>query len=156
MTSLLPAPPPLHATDLLQAAVEQAFNAVVITNAVCRMGWPAHHLLQPGVLPHHGLHAPQELLGPLAAPAARPTTDPQVLQRLRECLQQGTFFQGSTVNYRKDGSSYLVEWNVPPCAMPRVRCRPMCRCSKTSQRGWGRAAPGPAGTGTACHPRRRC
>ena len=43
-----------------------------------------------------------------------PKTDPQVLQRLRECLRSGTFFQGSTVNYRKDGSSYLVEWNISP------------------------------------------
>ena len=43
-----------------------------------------------------------------------PKTDPQVLQRLRECLRSGTFFQGSTVNYRKDGSSYLVEWNIAP------------------------------------------
>ena len=43
-------------------------------------------------------------------------TDQLVLQRLRDCLHQGLSFQGSVLNYRKDGSTYHVEWNISPRA----------------------------------------
>lgn len=99
--------------QLLQTAVEQAFNAVLITDAGLRDGGPCITYCNPAFCRMTG-YAATELLGRSPRLLQGPQTDPQVLQRLRECLRNGTFFQGSTVNYRKDGSSYLVEWNISP------------------------------------------
>ena len=41
-----------------------------------------------------------------------------VIDRLRQCLRDGTYFHGSTINYRKDGRPYTVEWNISPVRDP--------------------------------------
>lgn len=41
-------------------------------------------------------------------------TDPKVISYLKTCLISGEFFVGSTINYKKDGSSYNVYWNISP------------------------------------------
>jgi len=98
---------------LLQTAVEQAFNAVVITDARLHDGGPYITYCNPAFCRMTG-YAAIDLLGHSPRLLQGPQTDPLVLQRLRECLHKEQFFQGSTVNYRKDGSSYLVEWNISP------------------------------------------
>jgi PAS domain-containing protein len=37
-----------------------------------------------------------------------------MLKELREALRRGEQFSGETVNYRKDGSEYYVEWDITP------------------------------------------
>ena len=116
LVTSLPAPSTPACPDLAQllhTAVAQAFNAVVITNATLEGEGPCITYCNPAFCRMTG-YTEQELLGRSPRLLQGPHTDPQVLQRLRECLQQGRFFQGSTVNYRKDGSSYLVEWNISP------------------------------------------
>lgn len=39
-------------------------------------------------------------------------TDPAVLERLNETVERGETFHGTTVNYRKDGSPFDMEWKV--------------------------------------------
>ena len=41
-------------------------------------------------------------------------TDQSVLDRLRSDLSAGRVFEGSTVNYRKDGSEFTMFWRVFP------------------------------------------
>lgn len=116
LVTSLPAPCSPACPDLAQllhTAVAQAFNAVVITNAALDGEGPCITYCNPAFCRMTG-YTEQELLGRSPRLLQGPHTDPQVLQRLRECLRSGTFFQGSTVNYRKDGSSYLVEWNISP------------------------------------------
>lgn len=115
MTSFiaLPSINGLDQVPLLQAAVEQAFNAVIITSAALDGEGPCIMYCNPAFCRMTG-YAPAELMGRSPRMLQGPQTDPQVLQRLHECLREGHFFQGSTVNYRKDGSSYLVEWNISP------------------------------------------
>ena len=55
-----------------------------------------------------------ELLGQTPRILQGAQTSLEVLQTLRECLQANRFFRGSTVNYRKDGRPYTVEWNISP------------------------------------------
>ena len=43
-----------------------------------------------------------------------PATDTDVIARLRTALEREEPFLGQTVNYRKDGSSYLVRWSINP------------------------------------------
>jgi PAS domain-containing protein len=40
-----------------------------------------------------------------------------VLERLKQDLATGRVFEGQAINYRKDGSSFVMHWRVMPvCA----------------------------------------
>jgi diguanylate cyclase (GGDEF)-like protein/PAS domain S-box-containing protein len=41
-----------------------------------------------------------------------PATDPVVLGRLRDDLAAGRSFAGQTINYRKDGTPFMMEWSI--------------------------------------------
>ena len=43
-----------------------------------------------------------------------PKTDQKLLRMLREKLESGDTFHGKTVNYRKDGSKFIMEWEIFP------------------------------------------
>ena len=43
-----------------------------------------------------------------------PETDREVLDKLKRRLQKGRAFFGQTVNYRKDGSEFINQWDVHP------------------------------------------
>lgn len=106
-----PAPVDLHV--LLQAAVAQSFNAVVITNADLSGRGPLIEYCNPAFCELTGYTA-AELLGQSPRILQGPRTDRAVLAQLRRCLETGEFFRGATVNYRKDGVPYHVEWNISP------------------------------------------
>lgn len=99
--------------QLLLQAVEQAFNSVLITDAQ-----PAPH--GPRILYANAAfcalsgYSAEELVGQTPRILQGPLTDRDVLDELRQCLRDGRFFHGSTVNYRKDGEPYWVEWNISP------------------------------------------
>lgn len=98
---------------LLEAAVAQSFNAVLITDANLADGGPRIEYCNPAFCDMTG-YTQAELLGQSPRVLQGPDTDPAVLQRLRQCLLEGRYFQGATVNYRKDGTPYHVEWNISP------------------------------------------
>jgi PAS domain S-box-containing protein len=43
-----------------------------------------------------------------------PKTDRAVLDRLNQALSEGRLFHGETINYRKDGSEFVMEWKIVP------------------------------------------
>lgn len=43
-----------------------------------------------------------------------PKTDREVLKRLSENIRNGEHFHGEAVNYRKDGTEFMMEWRVLP------------------------------------------
>jgi PAS domain S-box-containing protein len=43
-----------------------------------------------------------------------PKTDRAVLDILKKRLQEGQSFFGHTVNYRKDGSEFVNQWDIHP------------------------------------------
>ncbi|BDX08187.1 PAS domain-containing protein [Planctobacterium marinum] len=53
-----------------------------------------------------------ELLGKRPSILSGEKTSPEVIERLKHNLRNGEPFYGATVNYRKDGSEYYVEWNI--------------------------------------------
>ena len=89
----LPAPSATPGPDLaqlLQTAVEQAFNAVVITSAGSDGAGPLITYCNSAFCRMTG-YARTELLGRSPRILQGPKTDPQVLQRLRECLLSGLY-----------------------------------------------------------------
>jgi diguanylate cyclase (GGDEF)-like protein/PAS domain S-box-containing protein len=100
-------------SGLLRSALEQSFNSVLITDAQPGPMGPRIVYANPALCEMTGYSA-AELLGQTPRILQGALTSPEVLQTLRECLQADRFFRGSTINYRKDGRPYTVEWNISP------------------------------------------
>ena len=99
--------------QLLEIAMAQSFCAVMITDARLDGEGPVIEYCNAAMCEMTG-YTEAELLGRSPRMLQGPLTDQLVLQRLHESLEQGLPFQGSVVNYRKDGSTYHVEWNISP------------------------------------------
>ena len=97
---------------LFRTAIMQAWNAVVITDADRANGYPVQ-IANPAFCNMTG-YTLEELRGRSLKMLQGPDTDPAVVDRLRRCLQQEIYFEGSTTNYRKDGSPYFVRWSISP------------------------------------------
>lgn len=98
---------------LLEIAMAQSFCAVMITDARLDGEGPVIEYCNAAMCEMTG-YTEAELLGHSPRMLQGPLTDQLVLQRLHESLEQGLPLQGSVVNYRKDGSTYHVEWNISP------------------------------------------
>lgn len=94
-------------------AVEQAYNAVLITDAELDAPGPRIVYVNPAFCTQTG-YAAHELIGQTPRMLQGPKTNRAELDRLRETIERGAFFEGQTINYRKDGSPYLVRWNISP------------------------------------------
>ncbi|RLK48230.1 diguanylate cyclase with PAS/PAC sensor [Alkalispirillum mobile] len=98
---------------LLMAALEQSYNAVVVTEPQLDGPGPRIRYVNAAFEQMTGYRR-EELIGQTPAMLQGPATDPEELQRLRRQLEQGEFFEGSAVNYRKDGRPYHVQWSISP------------------------------------------
>lgn len=90
----------------------QSWNAIVITDADIAAGCRVQ-IANPAFCEMTGF-ALEELQGQSLKILQGPDTDPEVIARLRTCLSEGRFFEGTTTNYRKDGKPYVVHWNIAP------------------------------------------
>ncbi len=63
-------------------------------------------------------YAAGELLGHSPRMLQGPQTDQGLIQRLGRELRAGGCFQGQTINYRKDGTPFTMEWSISPVPGP--------------------------------------
>ena len=98
--------------DLMMLALDQTFIGIVITDADLDNGpriiWANRRFRE---MTGYSL---RELQGASPNMLQGPLTSPTVLRELGETLRRGEVFEGETVNYRKDGSAYDVEWTISP------------------------------------------
>ncbi|MCL7462766.1 diguanylate cyclase [Pseudomonas sp. NW5] len=99
--------------SLLASALEQCSYAALITDATLDGAGPSICYVNAAFCRMSG-YAPEELLGQSPRRLQGPLTNRDVLQQLRAQLRAGESFRGSTINYRKDGTPYAVEWNISP------------------------------------------
>ena len=104
------APPEM---DVFTAGVEAAGEAILITSA--ELDEPGPHIEHaiPAFTRMTGYEA-HEVLGRLPRLLQGPRTERAVLNRLRASLEAGECAQGEALNYRKDGTTYMVEWLITP------------------------------------------
>jgi sigma-54 dependent transcriptional regulator, acetoin dehydrogenase operon transcriptional activator AcoR len=98
---------------LLETAVAQAKEAVLITSARLEPPGPEILFVNPAFSEMTG-YSQEEVLLKTPRILQGPKSDRAMLQQLRETLSRGEPFSGETVNYRKDGSEYYVEWDITP------------------------------------------
>ena len=95
---------------LLEASMEESFNSIVITTA--ESGFPIVYVNSAFCdLTGYG---PHEVTGKSPSILQGPNTDAEVLKRLNRNVADGELFHGQAVNYRKDGSEFMMEWKIAP------------------------------------------
>lgn len=95
---------------LLEASMEESFNSVIITEA--SPGYPIVYV-NPAFCELTG-YGPHEVIGKSPSILQGPKTEPEVLDRLNKNLEQGELFHGQAINYRKDGSEFMMDWKIAP------------------------------------------
>ena len=98
---------------LLKAAVESANDAIIITEAELEEPGPRIEYVNPAFARMTGYEA-ADVVGRSPRLLQGPRTDRGLLSRLRDDLRHSRSFHGETINYRKDGSEYFVEWRITP------------------------------------------
>jgi PAS domain S-box-containing protein len=106
-------PAPGETIELFRKAVDQAKEVVVITTPTLDLPGPQIVYVNRAFTAMTG-YTEEEVLGKTPRLLQGPKTDRKVLNRLREQLSQGENFEGETVNYRKDGSEFVLAWKVTP------------------------------------------
>lgn len=98
---------------VLETAIEHSRDAIIVTTA--DLDWPGPRIIyaNPSFTTLTG-YSLQEVIGKTPRILQGPKTDRAVLRRLREQLERGESFMGEAVNYRKDGSAFVMEWSVTP------------------------------------------
>jgi PAS domain S-box-containing protein len=102
-----------EALRLLNSAVLQSQEAILITEAKLDLPGPRIIFVNPAFTRMTGYTA-EEAMGKTPRILQGPRTDPAVLSRLRKKLERGEVFEGETINYRKDGTAFDLEWKIAP------------------------------------------
>lgn len=95
---------------LLQTALTHSFNSILITEA--GPGYPIIYA-NPSFCLMTG-YDEEEIMGQSPSILQGPDTDREVLERLKKNLENGELFHGQSINYRKDGSKFMMEWKIVP------------------------------------------
>ncbi|WHQ72621.1 PAS domain S-box protein [Methylorubrum extorquens] len=99
--------------EVLFAAVEASGEAILITSADLAEPGPRIEYANPAFTRMTGYTA-REVLGCTPRMLQGPETERAVVANMRTALMAGEPFQGEAVNYRKDGTTYVVEWLITP------------------------------------------
>lgn len=59
-------------------------------------------------------YSPEEVIGKTPGLLQGSETEEGVKERLTEDLKNNRTFHGDTINYRKDGSAFTIEWKISP------------------------------------------
>ena len=98
---------------LLGTAVEQSRESIVITDPQLDLPGPRILFVNPAFTNMTGYTA-AEVLGKTPRILQGSRTDKTVLSAFRQTLTLGEPFLGETINYRKDGTEFFLEWQVTP------------------------------------------
>lgn len=98
---------------LLKKAADHAFNAITVTRAASE-DRPGEIIYVNDAFTDLTGYEAQDVIGETPGVLQGPKTEQEVLDRLGRKLAAGEVFHGQTVNYRKDGSEFMMEWKVMP------------------------------------------
>ena len=98
---------------LLTAAIENARDSILITGPQIDEPGPEVVYVNPAFSRLTG-YALSEIVGKTPRILQGPDTDRAVMDRLRARLEAGELFSGEAINYRKDGSPFVMDWNIAP------------------------------------------
>jgi len=97
----------------LRSAFDSAADGILVTDANLVAPGPTIKYVNNAYQKISG-YARSELIGQSPRLFQGPETDSKLLSALKAALQAGHGFHGEAINYRRDGTSYWVEWDIAP------------------------------------------
>ncbi|NJN46060.1 MAG: PAS domain-containing protein [Candidatus Competibacteraceae bacterium] len=101
------------AARAFETAAVQAFHSIMVTEGEAHSDGNKIVFVNNAFTDMTGF-TPEEVIGKTPRFMQGAKTDQAVLDELRETLKVGSDFHGKTINYRKDGSEFMIEWKVFP------------------------------------------
>ena len=95
---------------LLQVLAENSFDSVLITDASAE----GKIIYANKSFKKLTGHDPSEIIGKTPRILQGPGTDPKVIVGLSNALKSGGNFEGKAINYKKDGTPFIMYWRVLP------------------------------------------
>ncbi len=100
---------------LLQVLAENSFDSILMTDAS-----PAGKIIYANkAFKKLTGYDPVAVLGQTPRILQGPGTDKQVIERLSSALKSGGRFEGKAINYKKDGTPFIMYWRVLPIKVGR-------------------------------------
>lgn len=98
---------------LLERAISSDYDSIVITTLQLEEPGPEIVYVNDGFTRMTG-YSREEAIGNTPRMLQGPKSDRAVLEKLKKRLTEGQAFFGHTVNYRKDGSEFINQWDIHP------------------------------------------
>jgi len=99
--------------NLLERAISSDYDSILITDLNLEEPGPQIVYVNEGFTKMTG-YTRDEVLGKTPRILQGDKTDRAVLDKLKERLKEGKAFFGHTVNYRKDGTEFINQWDIHP------------------------------------------
>ena len=100
---------------LLKVLAENSFDSIVITDATAS----GKIVYANKAFKKLTGHNPSDVIGKTPRILQGAGTDKKVISRLAVALKSGGKFEGKTINYRKDGTPFIMYWRVLPVKVGR-------------------------------------
>lgn len=100
---------------LLKVLAENSFDSIVITDATAS----GKIIYANKAFKKLTGHNPSDVIGKTPRILQGAATDKKVINRLAVALKSGGKFEGKTINYRKDGTPFIMYWRVLPVKVGR-------------------------------------
>ena len=111
--ALGPGGPTLEALEVLLA---NSFDSILITDAT-RSG---SIIYANAAFRRLTGYSASEVIGQTPRILQGPATDSEVISRLSAALRAGAKFEGRAINYKKDGTPFIMHWRVVPIRISGV------------------------------------
>jgi PAS domain S-box-containing protein len=89
--------------NTLKVLAENSFDSILITDATTK-----------GKIKKLTGHDSSEVIGKTPRVLQGKGTDKKVIERLSVALKSGRKFEGKAINYKKDGTPFIMYWRVLP------------------------------------------
>jgi PAS domain S-box-containing protein len=100
---------------LLQVVADNSFDSILMTDAS-----PAGKIIYANkAFKKLTGYDPVAVLGQTPRILQGPGTDKNVIERLASALKSGGRFEGKAINYKKDGTPFIMLWRVLPIKVGR-------------------------------------
>lgn len=99
--------------DLLESATRNDYDSILITELTLEKPGPRIVYVNAGFCKMTG-YSKEEVIGKTPRILQGPKTDREVLDKLKRRLKEGHSFFGQAINYRKDGSEFVNQWDIHP------------------------------------------
>jgi PAS domain S-box-containing protein len=95
---------------LLNVLVENSFDSILVTDATAE----GKVIYANKAFQSLTGYDPSEVIGKTPRILQGVGTDKKVIDRLTMALKSGSKFEGIAINYKKDGTSFIMYWRVLP------------------------------------------